>query len=594
MLKMATIILDQTIEKESGLVKQIIAQARWKPQTRQSIHTPQPQPQSQFSAGIGSRAIGENLYNAIVSRLSHNTRLTAAQVSYLEGYEYVLGVFKAASVELRREMDILGLEQRLDSLVHSMKSRNHVPDEAKSEAARLQNSINEGIFFSNRYALFYAGLCGLALIEEDRADTKLKLSFGTEYDSSQDSSNLVKLISEKSVDIFRSVVHDTPDQSDQLKEFLHRLYTSFANQFSWATHKDIAKARQLQGIALKAGNFTLVNGEFSQKYSSVKIDPKLDLGRKHHIINSEEFVDTIWQNLLKLACYDQNTRSNEFSPANVIFTMGPTGCGKTFVSSSLIMSFADYCREHNIPLWAFTHSTTDYASEYQNRTANMLAALAKEMTDFPGIVIWYVADADNILLSRKDSRLTAEQRQTMGVYFKMLDGTMLPRIGKIMAIMDANYLHGIDDATKRRVFDEVLTLERFDKPEHFAALAKQLLTRGIPGIEVPESHWQDIGCYLLDSRLNHGEIFNIMRGIRGSIKVTEATPLLSKEEKTQYRNSQLGELITKDNVIAGCEQYIGTRLQMEANSQQTLIMEDYERFKTLLSKEHPAETLPQG
>ncbi|MBI2672779.1 hypothetical protein HYX19_00820, partial [Candidatus Woesearchaeota archaeon] len=247
-------------------------------------------------------------------------------------------------------------------------------------------------------------------------------------------------------------------------------------------------------------------------------------------------------------------------------------------------------RSKGIPLLALTHSTTDYASHYQNKTANELAALGGRIKEFQGPVIMYVADADNIFLSRKDPNLTAEQRQTLSVYFKMFDGTMIPKNGKFMAIMDANDLEGIDDATKSRLFDEITELKRFDKADDFRELAKRSLTKGIDNLVLTDQDWCDIGNYLLNCPLSNREIGHIIKKLRRGFTIEESMLGKPYDELVKYRNEQL-KSITKNKVIELFEEYINTRMEIERKSLVNMSEDDRLRFLKFLDKKSP-ETKP--
>jgi len=543
--------------------------------------------------------MGDTFYTAIVKEFSEGTRNTPEQIDYIEAFEKAVTIFKTASVALRTEMDILTLEQRLGALKQGIEQRENITqaqkktyENAEKEKDELQQQIIDAIFFSNRYALYFAGQVGLALLNAEKADIKNIPSFGTKYDASKESSKLVSLLAEMVTKDIERIASDKKSKGekvadDDLRYTLECVFTSWINQFNWSTFKDVTEKHNVENMKLRFKNYSLQAGDFKRKHDQVLVDDKLMPIKKENVIGEQKFGKTIWSNLVKLSAYNHEKMANPYDPASVIFIYGEPGGGKTFTSHAYIQSFSELCREKGISLWALTHSTTDYASHYQNLTANRLAELAGKIKDFPGIVIMYVADADNIFQSRKNPDLTAEQQQTLGVYFKMFDGTMIPKNGKFMAIMDANYIEGIDDATKSRLFDEVLELERFDKPEQFADLARAYLTKGAES-KIPEKDWQEIGKYLLQSPLSNREINHVVKQLRRDFTVPEDMIGKPYEEHVAFRNKHI-QGINKDTIISTFDNYITTRMEIERKSHEAKMKEDTQRFLDYLATQGAGE-----
>lgn len=549
--------LDASVSAETESVKRIISRA-----TNGSV-----------SVRISKNTL---LYVSVVELLSDNTRNTEAQIKYLSAYEQALGVFRSAALEIRKEIDVLSLEQRCD---------------AQGGSETLKKQIQDAIFFSNRYALFFAGHVGLALLEGQPADITNQFSFGTKHDASKDRDELTDQLAQIATSDLVRICGDKRKRSEQvsdddLKYTLEAVFTSWIKQFRWSSFKSVAEMYSVDNVRLKFKNYSVGAGEFKQRHSTVVVDDRFMPVTRGEVIGGQEFGQVLWQNFLKLAAYDPTRRKNPYDPAGVIFTYGEPGGGKTFTAHAYIQSFAEVCRQKGIAVWALLHSTTDYASEYQNKTANELAALAGRINAFPGIVIMYVADADNIFQSRKDPRLSAEQQNQLGVYFKMFDGTFIRKNGKFMAVMDANYVEGIDDATKSRLFNEVVEVKRFDKGEDFAELVRRSLTKGAPGVVLSPQDWSEIGDYVLKSPLSNREVGHVIDKLRRGFTVDEGMLGKSFEEHEAYRNEQLRG-ITKATVIDGFETYITTRMNVERASYEARRKDDRDRFLDFFFKEKP-------
>lgn len=545
---------------------------------------------------------GRSLYEVVVGELSNSSRNTEKQIEYLSVFEQAAALFRSAALELRKAMDILTLEQRLGAQREAIsRAKKETPGgmyKADEESAdELQKELTDKIFFSNRYALYFAGNLGLALLKSQKADIKNQFSFGTVADSSANRDEHTEALARVASQDLERVIGEKRGQQlevsdEDLRYTLEGIFTSWVNQFNWLTFKDLAGKCGLDETKLRCGNYSMQAGEFKAKSDQVVVDDRFMKVSRSDVIGSVEFAKILWNNLIKLGAYSHDMRRNPYDPASVIFTYGEPGGGKTFVAHALINSFAELCRQKGIPVWALTHSTTDYASHYQNKTANELAALAAKINEFPGIVLMYVADADNIFLSRKDERLTAEQQQTLGVYFKMFDGSLVPKNGKFLAIMDANYIEGIDDATKSRLFDEIVELKRFEKPEDFAELAKRSLTKGTQGLQITDVEWLEIGKYLLTCPLSNREIGHVIKNLRRGYDVPEEMLGKPFEEHEAFRNQHLQGL-TKQKITEKFDNYIRTRMEIERKAYESKRKEDALRFLQYL-EQNRQEAAPQA
>lgn len=555
-----TVTLDEQVAAEIGQVKANIAKA------------------------LVPRGRGVSLYDVVVQELSDGTRNTPAQLRYLDAYEQALAVFRAAAYQLRLEMDVLGLEQRLEARQNAASQDNESPD-------ALRKRITDAIVFSNRYGLFLAGNIGLSLLGLDkRADIQNQATFGAQQDAGKDKEEHTSMLARQGISDLTRVLAErrkqpSPVTDDDLKYTLEAVFSAWVKQFNWNTFKEVTEPFGLDKTRMQYGQFSAEGGLFQRKYTTVQVDERFMLARRADIIGSEGYVKTLWNSMIQLLAYSHERRQNPYNPPGCVFTFGAPGGGKTFITHALVRELEQVCTERGIPLLALTHSTTDYASHYQNLTANQLSDLATRIRNFPGPVIMYVADADNIFLSRNDPNLTAEQRQTLSVYFKMFDGQLIPKNGKFMAVMDANYIEGIDDATKSRLFDLILELPRYDKADDFASLARMQLTKGLgSGVPITDAEWVELGQYLLQTPLSNREIGHVVSGIRRNFEMPEAMIGAPFEEHVAYRNSQLHDLMTKASVMRSFDSYIENRLEAERKAALAQQTDDRMRFLDYLNK----------
>lgn len=570
------IILDKHVEEDRDNVKKII---------RDSV-------EDDAGSGYKGTALkglmnkGDNLYGLIRERLSENTRNNIEQVKYLEAYEAALSVFRTAALEIRKYVGVRSLEERLSALTSGEDDKG-IGKEPLDEIRKLSTDIKDSKFLSNKYALYIAGEIGLSILNSEPTDTKKRMMFGQDNYCSTERDRLTGILSSMATADLEKVINEKERagekvSDDDIKYTFESIFTTWTRQFNWNRLKGVAEKFELQDLRLKFDKYSVKAGEFSKKNSVIKLDDKILRVPKEEVIGGGEFEEKIWKNLLVLGCYDPVIKKNPFSPPFVVFTHGEPGSGKTYIANACIYSFSVLCKKLGKPFWGFTHSTTDYASHYQNQSANRLAELGREIREFEGPVVMYVADADNIFMSRNDPSLTQEQRQTMSVYFKMFDGTMIPKIGKVLSIMDANYIDNIDDATKSRLFDQTLLMKRFDNKDDFGKLARLYLTKNKYEVGVKENEWKDIGQYLLDSGLSNRPISQVISKLRTQdLEITEENLIMTYDQNFDIQKKFL-KTITKDLVLGSFEAHIESIKEMEQATIDAKIKDQEEQYKRMM------------
>lgn len=584
------ITLDEKVENDVADVQRLIASTA--PSDAAERDIAQLRATAARMPRLSQEAIaGQTFYSEVVRRVSQGTRSTAQQVEYLDAYEHALSVFRIASRELRTTMDVLTLENRLAAQKSSLEARN-----LPTEDIQLSANITDAIMFSNRYALHFAGQVGLQMLGVGESEVETVAIFEGAEDSKDRDMLTKRLIRAATGDLNRIVDarehnkvmtedgHANPITDNDLKSTLQHIFTSWVNQFSWDTFKDIAQARGVADERLQYKGFSLTAGAFSRKYDVVDIDDKfMNIGRKQ-VIGPAQLGNVIWRNLKLLSAYDPETQRNIHTPAKTIFAYGDPGCGKTFEAHAYLRDFGALCKERGIPAWIFTHSVTDYASEYQNKTANKLAELGEKIKTFPGIVVMYVADADTIFQSRTDPHITAEEQKTTGVYLKFFDGTLVPKRGQFMAVMDANYIESIDAATRSRVFDEIVHVQRWDDPTHFADYARVLITKGGAEVPVSDAEWTAIGQHIYESGMSNRTVNHVLGHITGGYDIPEELIGAPIEDHVKYRDEHLRS-INHDFIIGKFDAYDKTQQRMEQASAQTRLDQQLAMFRNALGQD---------
>lgn len=525
----------------------------------------------------------EFVYKTIVDELCSGTRNTPAQLSCLDALEQSIAVFRTASLQLRKGMDVLTLEARLSAAQQAQPT--------PAEVGSIQQTINDAVFFSNRYALHLAGKIGLELLQSQPANVSKKFSFGGKYDTSKDRDVLSKCLARITNDDLRYIIDEKRKAQEDLNDecLLHTLeavFTTWANQFRWESWKEIAQKHNAQEITLAYDRFSIKEGNFKQQHSQVRMGDFKQC-KAEDVISPGQLGAAIEDALVGLSFYNHEKRSNPDNVPFVMFVYGAPGCGKTFTAHAYIQSFAEMCKLKGKALWARTHSVTDYASHYQNLTANRLREFAEEIIKFPGMTVVYVSDADTIFQTRKNPHMTAEAKNTLDVYMRMFDGTLIPKNGKVLWIMDANFIDGIDDALKSRIFDKIINVERWQEKECFALYARRLICKGSqkePGVD-----WDKVGQYLLESQLSNREIDNVITGLRQGTQRKWAEMGQEYNIRVKRGEEHLASLTT-ERIIAAFGAYVAERVSMDIASREALVSEDVGRFLNNLSKQPPGET----
>jgi AAA+ superfamily predicted ATPase len=562
-----------------------------------------------------------NFYQVVLKELSSNTRNSQEQLNYLSVFEKAMSVFRETSLQLRTAMDTQTLAERLGVLEQELtektpKNRDadiarirarvsggetkekDEPEEKTPEKTRrdaLKEQITEAVSFSNRYALYFAGQVGLAMLDSEKAkDIEERFFFGKEYEAMQDNDILTRVVAETATNDLVRVIAKEKDKKTEitdahLKYTLECIFTTWIDQFRWNTFKDIAQKQGIEDIVLKYDKFTTVKGEIVKKYDVVLIDPKFMNVKKVDLIGNEEYVAEVWSTGKKLLGWDQKTRRNPGNPPTAIITYGNPGGGKTFTAHALIQELGELARRRGVPLKAFPLSIADIGSKYQNESCNKLDAIIEAIIAHPGPVIMYVPDADTIIPSR-EGEASNEDVKLSGTFFSMLDGSRIPK-GKFIFWGDMNYIDRLDEASKSRLLSaRFLELKRFTKPEEFALYTRNYLTKNGDTVGIGDKEWLELGKYLLSTELSNREVANIINNITGSFEVPEELVGKPVADWDAARRAYT-QSITMNRVITDCNEYIEKRMRIERESYENRFFGKIKKFKEDITKDPKREGL---
>jgi hypothetical protein len=219
----------------------------------------------------------------------------------------------------------------------------------------------------------------------------------------------------------------------------------------------------------------------------------------------------------------------------VLFMLGAPGCGKTVTAHAVANYFLDLCREHAIPARFRIIRRTDWASHYQNKSANELLRIFKEeVFDFPGVAGVYWPDIDTAFAAREDPGIRAEEKAILGTLFGLLDGTVGPRNGKWFMIADANFLT-MDEATLSRLSQDPHHAKGPQTVDDFVTLLRdKKLGKVRDHLLLDDLQWQAFGARCSDAGLSGRAIDNLggkLLAIIDDVAVPDHFFSLSYDEK---------------------------------------------------------------
>ena len=222
------------------------------------------------------------------------------------------------------------------------------------------------------------------------------------------------------------------------------------------------------------------------------------------IVGNEDFVKAGRRLARDIAGFDLKAGVNPKKVRNqVLFVLGTPGCGKTATAHALGRYFLDLCKKAGVPGRVRVIRRTDWASAYQNQSANSLLEIFKsEVFNAPGVCGAYWPDIDTAFAARSDSDIRQEEKSILATLFGILDGTVGPQNGRWFLICDANTLN-MDAATLSRISQNPIRALGPASGEDFVRLLRDVKLRGKgPWLPVSEAEWKAVGERLVAERLS--------------------------------------------------------------------------------------------
>ena len=240
------------------------------------------------------------------------------------------------------------------------------------------------------------------------------------------------------------------------------------------------------------------------------------------VVGNKDYIEAGLRLARDVAGFDLAAGKNPKKINPVLFGQGSPGCGKTITAHAIGNYFLDYCRKRNVPARFLVIRRTDWASSYQNASANRLVEIFKEeVQNFPGVVGVYWPDIDTAFAARSSPGLRAEESNILGASFGIFDGTLIPKNGKWFLICDANYMN-MDEATLSRISQDPYKILGPNTAEDFVEFMRdKKLTEFSDLLHLNDEEWHKIGQMCIDFQFSGRNVDNICQKIQVEIQDVE-------------------------------------------------------------------------
>lgn len=240
------------------------------------------------------------------------------------------------------------------------------------------------------------------------------------------------------------------------------------------------------------------------------------------VVGNEEYIEAGLRLARDVAGFDFQSGQNPKKINPVLFGQGSPGCGKTITAHAIGNFFLDYCRERNVAARFLVIRRTDWASSYQNASANKLVEIFKEeVQNYHGVVGVYWPDIDTAFAARSSPGLRAEESNILGASFGIFDGTLIPKNGKWFLICDANYMN-MDEATLSRISQDPYKILGPNSAAEFVELMRdKKLSEFSDLLHLSDEEWNQIGQLCIDYKFSGRNVDNICQKIQVEIQDVE-------------------------------------------------------------------------
>lgn len=322
------------------------------------------------------------------------------------------------------------------------------------------------------------------------------------------------------------------------------------------------------GVALAKRKVTVGELRYDGFHSRSAGEPVTDLKPIgiEDIVGNDEYVQAGLKLARDVAAFDLEAGTSPKRINPVLFGLGKPGCGKTITAHAIGNYFLEYCRQRDIPARFKVIRRTDWASAYQNASANQLVKIFKEeVYGFEGVVGVYWPDIDTAFASRSSGDLRMEEKNNLGAVFGIFDGTLIPKDGKWFMICDANFMQ-MDEATRSRIAQNPFTVPGPTSAEDFVKLMRDILLRDVKRFVNPDDpRWVEAGQACVDNGLSGRNVESITNNIRAHIQDFEYPDEYFKATLERRREiiDELSKRVTVDEIIDRVKKFAEFQVEAE-------------------------------
>ncbi|EDM77226.1 hypothetical protein PPSIR1_26793 [Plesiocystis pacifica SIR-1] len=356
-----------------------------------------------------------------------------------------------------------------------------------------------------------------------------------------------------------------PEATDPKLEVREQWIVTTLHAFAAQLHGAVERLTHLGrlrpfGVALAKRRVNVGERRYEGFRARMGGEPVTDLKpvRVDDIVGNADYIEAGLKLARDVAAFDLEAGTSPKQINPVLFGLGRPGCGKTITAHAIGNYFLEYCRERDIPARFKVIRRTDWASAYQNASANKLVKIFKEeIYGFDGVVGVYWPDIDTAFASRSSGDLRMEEKNNLGAVFGIFDGTLIPKDGKWFMMCDANFMQ-MDEATRSRIAQNPFTVTGPTTAEDYVKLMRDVMLRDVKRFVHPEDpRWVEAGQACVDSDLSGRNVESICNNIRAHVQDFEYPNEYFKADLDRRRQiiDEFSKRVTVDDVIERVQQF---------------------------------------
>jgi DNA polymerase III delta prime subunit len=312
------------------------------------------------------------------------------------------------------------------------------------------------------------------------------------------------------------------------------------------------------------------------------------------IVGNDAYVEAGLKLARDVAGYDFEAGNNPKKINPVLFGLGRPGSGKTITAHAVGNYFLDFCRERDVPAQFRVIQRTEWASSYQNASAqNLVRIFREEIYGFDGVTGVYWPDIDTAFASRQSQGLRMEEKQNLGAVFGVFDGTLLPKDGKWFLICDANTLH-MDEATVSRIAQNPMSVDGPTEPAQYAEMMRELMLDDVRSfVPAEDDVWLRVGELCVDYDLSGRNVESICNNIRGHIQDFEYPDeyFEADQKRREAIIASLCQSVTGDEMAEYVEEFVEFRQDAERDADEGKFRREVESIVRQLNASRAAAAL---